>query len=136
MKTADPGTVVQPSDALAMKASRGIESVSSRDCSTGRPRFHVDINKKTPKPNASGNQPPSLNLRTLALKNARSMSRKAPKSAMLASALHFHIERATTYASIVVVAIVPVTAMPYAAPRLVDDPKPMTRTTTPKNSAQ
>ena len=70
--------------ASATKASRGIESVSSLDCSNWRPRFHVDINKKRrrDRPPAGNQPPPSVNWRTLALKNARSISRKAPKSAV------------------------------------------------------
>ena len=58
---------------------RNPEAESSlRRCAGGessRPRFHVDISTKTPRPNASGNQPPSTILTTLALKKPTSTSR-------------------------------------------------------------
>ena len=101
---------------------------------SSRPRFQVDISTNTPRPNASGNQPPSTIFTTFALKKPTSTSRNAPNSATHAGRLQRQIRRATTNASTVVIAIVPVTAIPYAAARLVDDPKPSTSATTPTNS--
>ena len=71
-----------------------------------------------------------------ARRTPRSTSRNAPNSATLAARLQFHSRRATTKVRIVVIAIVPVTAMPYAAARFVDEPKPSTSATTPTNSIQ
>ena len=55
---------------------------------------------------------------------------------MLAGRLHFPIERATTNARMVVIAMVPVTAMPYAAASLDEEPNPTTSATTPMHSVQ
>ena len=80
--------------------------------SNSRPSFHVDIRTKTPRPKASGNQPPSTIFTMFALKKPRSTSRNAPNSATHRTKFQCHILRATTKASTVVIAIVPVTAMP------------------------
>src|SRR5688572_18079824 len=81
---------------------------------------------KTMTPIASGNQPPSVTLTMFAPKNARSEMSSGITSANTASTGQRQRSRATTASSVVVIAIVAVTATPYAAARLLDDPKAMT----------
>ena len=104
--------------------------------SRARPRFQVVISRYTPRPTTIGNQPPSSILMTLALKKATSTSRSAAVSARARQRGHFHRSHAMVWSRSVVVSIVPVTATPYAAARLLECRKPTTSVTQPSHRAQ
>jgi hypothetical protein len=72
----------------------------------------VDSRANTEKPSASGNQPPSRILITLAEKKAKSTTTKNTRNSAARGQLHFHSARTTTKARIVSIIIVSVTAMP------------------------
>ena len=78
----------------------------------------------------NGNQPPCSTLVTLAEKKARSTNRNSPAPAKTIQSGFFHRTRTTTKNRIVSIANVPVTAMPYAEARPVEEPKPTTSATT------
>ena len=63
------------------------------------------------------------------------MVRKNARKAPTLSGVHPKRSRAMAQKRIVVIAIVPVTATPYAPPSAVDDPKPKTRSSVPTASA-
>ena len=132
-----PGTrVAPPSDRLWMNGASPIASCPSLSCSTSRPRFQVVSTAKTARPKASGNQPPAKILSELAEKNARSISTKGRTQQSASAGFHPHWSRATTKTSTLVMSMVPVTAMPYAAARLLDEPKPITSAITATSSSQ
>jgi hypothetical protein len=96
----------------------GIVPSARRCVSRMRPRFQVIMSRKSMMPRTSGTQPPFCTFTRFAARNATSTMRK-----MLVTVVAFHDSqrkrsRATTSKSNVVMNIVPVTAMPYAAPRL------------------
>jgi hypothetical protein len=74
---------------------------------------------------SSENQPPSSILSALAPRKAKSTGRNTTPSAT-APRPHPQRRRATTHSSAVVISIVAVTAIPYAAARFADEPKPTT----------
>src|ERR687884_2035224 len=94
-----------------------------------RPVLHVVIIVKTAAATTSGNHPPLGIFSRLAPQNARSTTRNAAASATTAGRLHFHRERATTAKRIDVNTMSVVTATPYAAASLLDEPKPSTSPT-------
>ncbi len=71
-------------------------------------------------PTRMGNQPPSWILIRLALKNATSTVRKSEVSALAPHLGQRHRSHMMVWKRSVVVSIVPVTAIPYAAARLLD----------------
>ena len=85
---------------------------------------------------SSGNQPPYSILIRFAPKKIRSTAKNTPVTDPAFNRLQPHRSRVTTYASNVVITIVVVTAMPYAAARFVDDSKPSTRPTVANMSSQ
>ena len=85
-----------------------------------RPRFQVVISVKRPMAMTSGTQPPFPIFSEFDPKNARSTARNAMPSAIARQRGHCQRVSATTMNSTEVMAIVPVTAMPYAAPRSVE----------------
>ena len=80
-----------------------------------RPRFHVLISVYTASAIAIGTQPPCSIFTTFARRNDMSMRRKNAVSPTTCGSDQFHRDLATTANRMVVTAIVPVTAMPYAA---------------------
>jgi hypothetical protein len=99
-----------------------------RACMTSwLPRYQVVMMRRTTPTTASGTQPPRWILTMFAPKNARSTARKPPASAPARHGDQRHRGRAITQTSIVVTAIVPVTATPYAAASALDDRKSTTR---------
>jgi hypothetical protein len=68
--------------------------------------------RKHREPSASGNQPPSRILITLAEKKAKSTTTKNTRKSAARGQLHFHSARTTTKARMVSIIIVRVTAMP------------------------
>ena len=86
------------------------------------PGRHQDVDRRSP--TTIGNQPPSWILITLALKKARSTAGAAPVSARARHVGQCQRSQATVWSRSVVVSIVPVTAMPYAAARLLELRKP------------
>ena len=69
---------------------------------------------------ASANQPPVKTLGAFAANKTTSTNKNAPPNNMTQRFFQRHSPRATTANSIVVIAINPVTAMPYALAKLVD----------------
>ena len=69
-------------------------------------------------------------------KNARSSSRKPAISGRATRLFHRHISTTTNATRIVSIIIVPVTAIPYAAARLLDDWNPRTSAITATNSVR
>ena len=67
-----------------------------------------------------GTQPPWKNLSVLARKNGMSRHRKSTNRGMARHIGHFHVRVATKKNTTEVMAIVPVTAMPYAAVSALD----------------
>ncbi len=65
-----------------------------------------------------------------------SIARKKPVAAQHTARWYFHLYRMTKKVRIVVVSIVPATAMPYAAAKLVDEPNVTTANTTAINWSQ
>jgi hypothetical protein len=72
----------------------------------------VDSSAKTAKPSASGNQPPSRILITLAEKKGKIDDDEKDQKQRRVRQLHFHSARTTTKARMVSIIIVSVTAMP------------------------
>ena len=137
MKTAVPGMrSIPPCARLVTKGLSSMASDSSRWPSNSRPRFQVVSRMNTTRPKASGNQPPSGIFTILAKKKPKSITRKGIAPTKARSGLHFQSRTATATASTLVISIVPVTAIPYAAARLEEDPKPMTNPTMEISSIQ
>lgn len=61
---------------------------------------------------ASGTQPPSRNFSMLEESRAKSSAMKDPNTRMLSGQPQFHLRTAITKTSVLVISIVPVTAMP------------------------
>ena len=137
MNTAVPGTrVAPPSVRLWMNGARSIASCDNLACNSSRPRFQVDNNVKISRPKTSGNQPPAGIFTALAEKSMMSISTNGTAQASASRRDHFHSRLTTTNATRFVINIVPVTAMPYAAARLLDDLKPTTSATTVSSNIQ
>ena len=85
-----------------------------------RPRFQVASKVNTTSAISNGNQPPDKIFGALAPKNAKSISRKKAMQASATSRRHLCNAHITVNARIVSIAIVPVTAMPYADARLLE----------------
>src|SRR5260221_79515 len=92
--------------------------------------------RKTIDATSRGNQPPSAILARFAPRNATSGIRKAMVTNDANATLHRRRSRATTYARIVVMIIVVLTARPYAPARLVELRKPITSAIVQNISAQ
>ena len=82
---------------------------------------------KAPAPTTSGSQPPLTILVRLAAKNVSSMVRNTAAPAIVIQSGFRHTTRKSTKASSVLVANVPVTAMPYADARALELRNPSTR---------
>src|SRR5262245_11777207 len=125
MNTAVPETRVGGIDETAdMKSSSGNARAVMRSATSFRPVFHVVINVKSSAPITSGSQPPCRTFTRFAPKSEMSTARKTTATQMTTHLGHFHRSTATTESNIVVMTIVPVTAMPYAAANALDDRKP------------
>jgi hypothetical protein len=77
-----------------------------------RPVFHVESRENTSVAITSGTQPPCRTFNRFAPKNARSIVMKTAVITPAVQRLQCHTCRATTYARIVVIPIVAVTAIP------------------------
>src|SRR5262245_42107074 len=75
---------------------------------------------------ATGTQPPCMNLTAVAPKKAKSTLRKAKVTRPALTGCHSQTRTATTKANTVVMIMVAVTAMPYAAARRDDEPNDRT----------
>ncbi len=101
-----------------------------------RSHFHVAIMANMMQPRAKGNHPPANNFRAFAAKNGTSMIKRTMSRTLTKRADQSQLYRATEQARIVVITIVPVTAIPYAAARLLDSLNAITTTMTATNSIQ
>ena len=130
MNTAVPETRVGGSDeTAAMKSSSGNARAVMRSATSFLPVFHVVIIVKSSAPITRGSQPPCRIFTRLAPKSEISTARKISATPITAGFGHFHRSMATTDSNSVVMTIVPVTAIPYAAARALDDWKPMVMST-------
>ena len=84
----------------------------------------------------SGTHPPLAILSALAPRKAKSITKKKAASATTRHSGQLHRVRATTANSSVVMHMVPVTAMPYAAPSALDVLKPATMSSVPSINAR
>ena len=131
MKIAVPSTrtggnsISEPRNSL-----RGIAFSVNLSVTNSRPRFQVSINVNTAAPSTSGNQPPCMIFSVLAENKSTSIARKKPVASSAGKSRYFQPKCSTKNVRIVVVTIVPVTAMPYAALNFDDDPKPTTANNT------
>ena len=94
---------------------------------SARPVFHVVITRKSARAMAIGNHPPLKNFMALAAKKGMSKLRKTATSGSACQRGHFHARVSTTKYTIEVIAIVPVTAIPYAAASALDSLNESTR---------
>ena len=121
MNTAVPrtrcGLVASRSSSNALS---GISERLKRLASSARPRFHVVISANIEMPITVGTQPPSKNLSVFARKNGMSTERKSTSNGSAFHNGHFQLRVATKKKTTEVIDIAPVTAMPYAAVRLLD----------------
>ena len=100
-----------------------------RSATRRRPVRHVVITAKTTAPTTRGNHPPTGILNRLAVRKPTSTVRKPAHTAAATPVRHRKRLRRATYSRTVVMTMVAVTAVPYAAARPVDDRKPMTSAT-------
>src|SRR6476661_10769926 len=121
---------------LLSSVSIGSAPSFSRTATASRPCSQVHIAVKITTASASGTQPPCVNFTMLAESSVPSINAKKPNTAIANGQLHFQARTASTNTSSVVTSIVPVTAMPYAAARLLDDLKLTTSATTPASWIQ
>src|SRR5262249_17901085 len=98
----------------------------NRSASNWRPLCQVVITSDSPAPSSKGNQPPWLTFSRFAAKNEPSINKKLQVTSQARGALQPH-ERATLYASNVVMSMERMTAMPYADARLLEERKLSTR---------
>jgi hypothetical protein len=113
MKTAVPGTRAGGrSRTAAMKSSRSTARSVSRWARMRRPDFQVVMPVKIAPAITSGSHPPCAIFSRFAPRNARSMNKNVPATAIAPAAGQPHRLCATTPSSTVVIAIVMVTAMP------------------------
>src|ERR1019366_1854468 len=82
-----------------------------------RPRFHGIITTQSTAATTTGTYPPSTNLKRLVTKNGTSNDRKSTRSETDFHIGQRHVVRVTSKKMIDVMAIVPVTAIPYADAR-------------------
>ena len=101
-----------------------------------RPRFQVVNTRKRHPPKASGNQPPCGIFAAFDTRNTQSTAISGRNTSSTRHSGQSQRSRATSSTPSVVIAIEVATAMPYAAARLVDEPKPTTSATTRISSAQ
>ena len=136
MNTAVPGTRSGLRRATSPRnRSSGSDPAWSAWLSSMRPFFQVLISVNTQIAITIGTQPPYSILIMFAEKNARSITRNIAVIGRMCASDQFHRARATTPNSTDVIAIVPVTAMPYAAPSDSDERKPMTSSRQPTINA-
>ena len=136
MNTAVPGTrTVLDRSRLSIRSATGSDRSARMDRRCARPRFQVVISVNTTAATAMGTQPPVGTLRTFAVNSARSMLRKKARKEPTWNGVHPKRSRAMKQNRIVVMAMVPVTATPYAAPNAVDDRKENTSSSVPIASA-
>jgi hypothetical protein len=136
-KTAVPGTrVTSMSSRSAMKSWMGTSPRRMRSAINRRPVRHVVIIVMMMSATTIGNQPPSGIFATLAPKKPRSTTSSGTDTASTRPS--GQSQRLCTKAPIstVVTAIVPVTAMPYAAARALELPKLSTSEIAPIISSQ
>ncbi len=96
----------------------GIPSAAVRSLTIMRPLYQVISRKNSNAPMPSGSQPPSSTFSRLAPKKPRSTVMNTPMISATSSLFQFHTFTITTQASTVVITMVAVTAIPYAAARL------------------
>ena len=105
-------------------------SSRSRSLISARPCFQVTISVNMAPPMASGNQPPSSTLTTLAAKNVRSTTKKKPVAARHTASGSRQAQRMTKKVITVVMVMSMVTAMPYAEASAPLEPNTTTANTT------
>jgi hypothetical protein len=137
MNTAVPGTRRGLDASTAWKKSAsGVARAARRVPRILRPVFHVVINVNSSAAIASGSHPPCAILSTFAPKKARSIERNTPVTSRASGNGQRHRSVKMTWRSNAVITMVNVTAIPYAAARPADEPKPMTMASVPAINAQ
>jgi len=119
-----------------MNISSGIDSLMSLLRSSWRPRYHVMMQVKSKKAKAMGYQPPALILINVAVQKAKSITKNKMIITKIMIGLICHSRRMTMLNKMVVISMVELTEMPYAAARLTDSPNSTVVTMTMINKAQ
>src|SRR5260221_7387225 len=119
-----------------MKFSIGCVSSCSFLSSSFLPQFQVVIIVYIESPITSGTHPPCITFRRFAPQNERSIDMKNNVTIIATGRLQCHNLLMATYAKTVVITIVVVTAIPYAAARLLEVLKLSTNATVAINRVQ